>query len=113
MGNGNSIIKKDFIDKLLLIKSGTKIKDKWTIYLREIEILGQGTFGRVYLAESVHDKKLYVVKEMLTKTQNEEVIKLLLKEPETLEKLSKFNHPNLQNLVTWFIDSVGSIIMVI
>jgi hypothetical protein len=38
-----------------------------------------------------------VVKEILTKTLKEDIIKLLLKEPETLQKLSKFKHPNLQN----------------
>ena len=37
----------------------------------------------------------------------------LLKEPKTLEKLTKFKHPNLQKLVTWFRDSFGNIIIVI
>ena len=41
------------------------------------------------------------------------MITLLLKEPKALEKLSKFKHPNLQNLVTWFRDSIGNIIIVI
>ena len=50
---------------------------------------------------------------MLTKKHNEETISLLLKEPKTLEKLTKFKHPNLQNLVTWFRDSFGNIIIVI
>ena len=95
MGNKNTLVKKDSIDKLLLIKMGTKIDEKWTDYLREIDILGHGGFGRVYLAESIHDNKLYVVKEMLTQTQSPDIIKLLLKEPDTLEKLRKFKHPNL------------------
>ena len=72
-----------------------------------------GAFGIVYLAESLHDKKLYVVKEMLTRKLSENVIKLLLKEPDTLQKLSKFKHPNLQKLVTWFRDPAGNIIIVI
>ena len=50
---------------------------------------------------------------MLTENRNEETITLLLKEPKTLEKLSKFKHPNLQNLITWFRDSSESIIIVI
>ena len=50
---------------------------------------------------------------MLTKKHDEETIFLLLNEPKTLEKLSKFKHPNLQNLVTWFRDSIGNIIIVI
>ena len=50
---------------------------------------------------------------MLTKKHDEETIVLLLNEPKTLEKLSKFKHPNLQNLVTWFRDSIGNIIIVI
>ena len=50
---------------------------------------------------------------MLTKKHNEETISLLLKEPKTLEKLTKFKHPNLQKLVTWFRDSFGNIIIVI
>ena len=52
-------------DKLLEIEIGTKINDNWTSYLREIRKLGSGAFGIVYLAESRHDGKLYVVKEML------------------------------------------------
>ena len=56
----------------------------------------------VYLAESLHDKKLYVVKRMQTETRTKDILKLLLKEPETLYMLSKFKHPNLQKLVTWF-----------
>jgi hypothetical protein len=50
---------------------------------------------------------------MLTKRLIEDVIKVLLKEPDTLHKLSKYKHPNLQNLITWFRDPVGNIIMVI
>ncbi len=50
---------------------------------------------------------------MLSENRNEETITLLLKEPKTLEKLSKFKHPNLQNLVTWFRDKDGNIIIVI
>ncbi len=50
---------------------------------------------------------------MLTKNRTEDMIALLLKEPKVLEKLSKFNHPNLQNLITWFRDSFGNIIIVI
>ena len=50
---------------------------------------------------------------MLTKKHDEETISLLLKEPKTLEKLTKFKHPNLQKLVTWFRDSFGNIIIVI
>ena len=52
-------------DKLLEIEIGTKINENWTSYLREIRKLGSGAFGIVYLAESRHDGKLYVVKEML------------------------------------------------
>ena len=50
---------------------------------------------------------------MLTRKHSEETINLLLKEPKTLQKLSKFKHPNLQNLVTWFRNSFGDIIIVI
>ena len=84
MGNKNAIVKKDSIDKLLLIKIGAKIDEKWTDYLREVDTLGHGGFGRVYLVESIHDNKLYVVKEMITQTLKDEVIKMLLKEPDTL-----------------------------
>ena len=49
---------------------------------------------------------------MLTENRNEETITLLLKEPKTLERLSN-KHPNLQNLITWFRDKDGSIIIVI
>ena len=52
--------------------------------MKEIDKLGSGAFGIVYLAESLHDEKLYVVKEMLTRKHSESVIKLLLKEPDTL-----------------------------
>ena len=50
---------------------------------------------------------------MLTRNHSEDMIALLLKEPKVLEKLSKFKHPNLQNLITWFRDSFGNIIIVI
>ncbi len=32
---------------------------------------------------------------MMSKIHKPDVLKLLLKEPETLDKLNKFNHPNL------------------
>jgi len=38
---------------------------------------------------------------------------MLKKEPITLKELSRHNHPNLQKLVTWFIDKDLSIIVVI
>ena len=50
---------------------------------------------------------------MLTQTQSPSTINLLLKESETLYKLSKFKHPNLQKLVTWFRNPDGAIIIVI
>jgi hypothetical protein len=50
---------------------------------------------------------------MLAERKSEETITLLLKEPKTLEKLSKFKHPNLQKLVTWFRDKDANIIIVI
>ena len=50
---------------------------------------------------------------MHTSSHKEDVTKLLLKEPVTLQKLNKFKHPNLQNLITWFIDSLENIIIVI
>ena len=50
---------------------------------------------------------------MLTSTQSAGVIKLLKKEPETLEKLNKFDHPNLQSLANWFRDEADSIIILI
>ena len=50
---------------------------------------------------------------MLTKKHDEETIVLLLNEPKTLEKLSKFKHPNLQNLITWFRDKDANIIIII
>ena len=50
---------------------------------------------------------------MLTAGQSADIVKLLLKEPETLEKLNKFEHPNLQYLANWFRDESDSIIIVI
>jgi len=50
---------------------------------------------------------------MLTNIQSPDIIKLLLKEPETLEKLNKFEHLNLQSLANWFRDQADSIIIVI
>ena len=50
---------------------------------------------------------------MLTRKHSEETINLLLKEPKTLQKLSKFKHPNLQNLITWFRDKDANIIIII
>ena len=50
---------------------------------------------------------------MLTSTQSADIVKLLLKEPETLEKLNKYEHPNLQFLANWFRDESDSIIIVI
>ena len=40
MGNKNAKINKDSLDRLLQIKMGSKINDKWTSYLREKKILG-------------------------------------------------------------------------
>jgi len=45
---------------------GSKIDVEWTNILGNKEFLGEGASSRVYLAESTDDKKLYVVKEMLT-----------------------------------------------
>ena len=56
--------------------------------------------------------KQYVVKECF-KGKTEEIQKLLAREPKNLEKVKKYRHPNLQNLITWFGDSFGNIIIVI
>ena len=50
---------------------------------------------------------------MITSTQSDDVIKLLEKEADTLEKLNKFEHPNLQFLANWFRDEADSIIILI
>ena len=49
---------------------------------------------------------------MMTQGKSPDIIKLLLKEPETLEKLNEFDHSNLQSLANWFIDQADSIIIV-
>ena len=38
---------------------------------------------------------------------------MLKKEPETLQKLNIYEHPNLQSLANWFTDEADSIIIVI
>ena len=45
---------------------GSKKDKEWTTFFIIKQFLGQGISSRVYLAESVENKKLYVVKEMLT-----------------------------------------------
>jgi len=81
--------------------------------LKEIKVLGSGNFGIVRLAEDLSNGKQYVVKEVFTQGKIEKVQRLLFKEPENLEKLKKYNHPNLQNLFTWFRDPHGGIVTVI
>jgi len=39
--------------------------------------------------------------------------KLLEREPALLEKVKKYNHPNLQKLITWFKDPHGGIVTII
>ncbi len=50
---------------------------------------------------------------MLTRNRTEDMVAFLIKEAKLLKKLSKYKHPNLQNLITWFLDSFGNIIIVI
>ena len=64
------------------IDFGYQVPAKWTSYLKEIEPLGSGNFGIVYLAEDLSDGKKYVVKEVMTKNKNEKIQKLLLNEPD-------------------------------
>ncbi len=45
--------------------------------------------------------------------KSEKEIQLLLKEPQQLEKVRKYKHPNFQNLVTWFKDPHGTIVTII
>ncbi len=49
----------------------------------------------------------------MTAGKTEEIQKLLKREPENLEKVKKYKHPNLQNLITWFKDPLGSIVTII
>ena len=67
----------------------------------------------MYLAKSRYDHTAYFVKKLLTRGLSPDRVKFFLKESDTLEKLNKFNHPNLQYLTTWFIDKYDYIIMVI
>ena len=67
----------------------------------------------VYVAEDPTNGKQYVVKECVTAGKTEEIQKLLKREPENLEKIKKYKHPNLQNLITWFKDPLGSIVTII
>ncbi len=67
----------------------------------------------MYLAEDSSNGKQYVVKECFTKDKDEKIKKLLEKEPDSLAKLAKYKHPNLQNLITWFIDPFGTIVSII
>ena len=68
--------------------------------MKEFESLGSEIFWSVYLAEDPSDWKQYLVKELMTKNQDERVEKLILSEPDQLAKLSKYKHPNLQKLLT-------------
>jgi len=52
-------------------------------------------FGSVYLAEDLSNGNLYVVKECMTTGRPEKIQKLLEREPVQLEKVKKYNHPNL------------------
>jgi hypothetical protein len=70
-------------------------------------------FGSVFLAEDPSNGKQYVVKECVTKDKSERVQKLLWQEPKNLEKVKKYKHPNLQNLITWFYDPFGTIVSII
>ena len=81
--------------------------------MKEIRPLGSGAFGTVYLAEDPSNSKQYVVKECLTTGKTEKVQELLKREPENLEKVKKYKHPNLQNLITWFYDPHKTIVSII
>ena len=65
------------------------------------------------MAEDPSNGKKYVVKECLTSGKTEKIQKLLISEPESLLKVKKYKHPNLQYLITWFRDPHGSIITII
>ena len=50
---------------------------------------------------------------MITKIYEEKTILMMKNEPIILKKLNRHCHPNLQKLVTWFIDKNQYIILVI
>ena len=81
--------------------------------MKKIRPLGKGKFGTVYLAEDPSNGKNYVVKECVAPGKPEKVQELLKREPVNLEKIKKYKHPNLQNLITWFKDPFGTIITII
>jgi len=49
--------------------------------LKEIEPLGSGNYGTVYLTEDTFDGKKYVAKVVTTRNKSEKIEKLLLSEP--------------------------------
>ena len=98
---------------LFQIVLGSTVHAEWTTFLKKIRVLGSGAFGTVYLAEDPSNRKQYVVKEVFTQGKPEKTQQLLLDEPEKLSKVKKYQHPNLQNLITWFKDPDGGIVTVI
>ena len=69
-------------------------------------------FGSVYLAKDLSNGKHFIVKEYKTRGNFLKIQELLVKETLKLEKVRKFKHPNLQNLITWFKDPHGTIVTV-
>ncbi len=98
---------------LFQIVLGSTVHAEWTTFLKKIRVLGSGAFGTVYLVEDPSNWKKYVVKEVFTQGKPQKTQQLLLDEPEKLSKVKKYEHPNLQNLITWFKDPHGGIVTVI
>ncbi len=60
-----------------------------------MKVLGKGPFCNIYLAESRYDKTPFVVKEILIENGNLNIIYQYTEELKIIEKLNKFEHPNL------------------
>ena len=88
--------KSDSVPNTLVgINIGTVVQTEWTTFLKKIKLLDQGSLGTVYLAEDSSTGKQYIVKECMTLGKTENIKRLLLREPAKLEKIRKYNHPNL------------------
>ena len=53
------------------IENGKIFNNNWRTILKEIRVLGSGSFGTVYFVESFYDGKTYVLKETFTQEKEE------------------------------------------
>ena len=98
---------------LPIISDSSMVEEHWKNLFFDIEPLGGGGFGSVFLAQTLNRKTKVVIKFINIDSLETSAEKdYCIEEPKLLKNLQKLKHEHIMKLYLWFTNSSGSIIIV-